>query len=76
MCINEYLMTFFKPIMGKQLETFNLGVGLCILVKVIKSDRICLYYFIMHFKLLLTEKNEMINYKISFVTLIFVFNDC
>ena len=59
--------------MGKQLETFNWGVGLYMHVKIIKSDRFCLYDYIMHFILHLTEKNEMIYYKISFVTVFLCF---
>ena len=33
-CVYQYdLMTFFKPIMENQLDTFNRGVGLYIYVK-------------------------------------------
>ena len=41
--------------------------------KLFKSDRLCLFDYIMHFILHLTKKNEMIYYKISFVTLFLCF---
>ena len=39
----------------------------------IESERICLYDYVMHFYVYLTEKNEMVSYKISILTLIIVF---
>ena len=39
-------------------------------MKLIESDRISLYDYVMHFYIHLLTKTEMINYKVSFVALI------
>ena len=44
-----------------------------IYVKMIESGRISLYDYVMHFYAHLIKKNEMVNYKVSFVALIIVF---
>ena len=44
-----------------------------IYVKMIESVRISLYDYVMHFNLHLMKKNEMVNCKVSFFTLMIVF---
>ena len=61
-------MTFFKPIMGNQQGTCNGSVY----VDMIESGRISLYDHVMDLYVQLTENNEMVNYKISFIALIIV----
>ena len=55
--------------MGNQSETFNGSVY----VKIIESGRISLYDYVMHFNLHLMKKKEMVNYKLGFFALMFVF---
>ena len=69
MCINGHLFTFSEPIKVNQKETFNGRVY----VEMFESGGISLYDYIMHFYVHLTEKNEMVNYKMSLVILITVF---
>ena len=39
----------------------------------IATDRICLYDYVMIFYVYLIEKNQMVSYKISILTLVIVF---
>ena len=62
-------MTFFKPIMGNQLESFNGSVY----VIMNESGRISLYDHIRHSYVHLTEKMKWIITNTSFITLIIGF---